>query len=102
LKVLKWTLELIETQTITLPARAKVLSIQMQRGELQLWALCDDGNDGPSEVCEIGLHYTGRELPDKPGHYLGTIQMEGGAIVIHAFERARRFASKARTPATHS
>lgn len=82
----KWTLK-IET-TIDMPAGAKLLAVQEQHGEPQLWALVDPGADKHPRTFHV--HGTGRDLPDEPGQYVGTFQMRGGSMVFHVFEANNR------------
>lgn len=86
MRIWKWTLDVTDHQVVMLPAGAKLLSVQMQ-GELpQLWALCDE--DAPPHPRGIAIYGTGHPLPEKPGEFLGTLQMLDGALVWHAFEVA--------------
>ena len=78
----KWTLQ-IET-TIDMPHGAKVLSVQMQHGKPQLWALVDPGAKKYPRTFHV--HGTGHDLPDEPGQYVGTFQMNGGGLVFRVFE----------------
>ena len=35
---------------------------------------------------DISIHGTGHPLPNDPGTYIGTFQLQGGAFVFHAFD----------------
>lgn len=81
----KWTLAPAAKQTIPMPQGAQILSVQMQGKKPQLWALVDP--DRPVEGRTIIYYGTGfREVPDDPGHYLGTVQLADSALVLHIFE----------------
>jgi hypothetical protein len=82
---------------IWLPKQAKVLDVQEQRGEPQMWVLLDPdavtvprrfvayGTGHPIEVKEgvgRGPQYQGGEWLD----YIGTFQMQAGYLVYHLFE----------------
>ena len=72
---------------LVLPANAKILTVQVQYGEPCIWAFAD--TEEKSEVRHFGLIGTGchRELDShKIKQYIGTFQMEGGALVFHLFE----------------
>lgn len=70
--------------TIDMPHGAKILTVQMQHGEPQLWALVDPGaKTYPRTFHTYGTGYT---LPDYPGKYVGTFQMAVGSLVFHVFE----------------
>ena len=78
----KWTLQ--PETTIDTPHGAKLLAVQEQHGEPQLWALVDPGAE--TEKRTFRVYGTGHDLPDDPGQYVGTFQMHGGALVFHVFE----------------
>ena len=88
MRIWKWPLVLTDRQTLMLPAASKILTVQMQYVSPQLWALCD------ARLAEfygktprhIAIYGTGNPMPDDPGEYIATFQMEGGALVWHAFE----------------
>jgi hypothetical protein len=85
-KVFKYPLKVVDLQSIVMPRLASLLTVQVQRGEPQLWALVD-----PEEISEERRHIaivgTGNPMPPYSlGNYLGTFQLEGGALVFHAFE----------------
>lgn len=87
MRIWKWTLAVTDVQTIELPVGAGILTVQMQGGEPQLWALCDE-NATAKDKRHIAIYGTGNLMPDEPGEYLATFQMHGGALVFHAFEVA--------------
>jgi hypothetical protein len=91
MQILKWTLPVTDRQTVMIPAGAKLLDVQVQKGPMQehcaqLWALCDE--NAPKEQRHIAIYGTGNPMPDEPGDYIATFQMHGGALVFHAFEVA--------------
>jgi hypothetical protein len=69
---------------LTLPEGAKVLSAQVQGGEINLWAEVDSSM--PSRKRFFYVYGTGHELPDNPGTFIGTVQLHGGALVFHVYE----------------
>ena len=76
----KWRLE--PETTIRMPQDAKVLDVQVQDNEPQLWALLD--TDSPDCSRTFRSFSTGVELPDNPGEYVDTFQL--GELVFHVFE----------------
>ena len=76
-----------ETFTINnMPAGAQILTVAMQRGSAQIWALCEtDAEQEPRTFIAVG---TGHEIPYDDGAttYLGTFQTMGGALEFHLFE----------------
>ncbi len=59
-----------------------ILDTQMQKGELVLWAAVFKGDRNVDHLFQVGP--TRMELPDTWLH-LGTFQLMGGRLVIHAF-----------------
>ncbi len=81
-----WKFELHPGENvIEMPAEAKLLTVQMQHGEPYLWALVY--TDAPRTLREFNVVGTGHNLPEGVGLYVGTFQMEGGALVWHVFEK---------------
>jgi len=84
--IYKYTLTSDRTE-LEMPAGAKVLSVQQQYGEIQLWAMVD-----PEKAYEwraFDVYGTGALLPDELGEYVGTVQVGGGEIVLHVFDATR-------------
>lgn len=86
-EILKYRLEIMDKQSISMPGGAKVLSAQMQRGFLQVWALCEsrDATTADREFLVIG---TGNPCPAEIecAAFIGTVQQHDGALVWHVFE----------------
>lgn len=90
MRILKWTLEIIDRQTLMLPMGAHLLTVQAQ-GEsdaARLWALCDETTETEPRV--IAIYGTGNPISSKPGDYIATFQMYGGQLVWHVFELTAR------------
>ncbi len=68
---------------VMLPEGSKLLTVQMQHGEPMLWALVDTAR--PKKLSTIVVYGTGHLMPDDPGDYIATFQMEEGNLVWHAF-----------------
>lgn len=75
-----------DDNTVTLPAGAELLTVQMQHDSPRLWALVDtDVTEQERRI--IRFYGTGHFInPALELRYLATVQMEGGALVFHAFE----------------
>jgi hypothetical protein len=78
----KWTLR--PETTINMPHGAKLLAVQEQRGEPQLWAMVDPGAKTYQRTFRV--YGTGHVMPDDPGQYVGTVQSHSGVLVLHVFE----------------
>ncbi|MEE9451060.1 MAG: hypothetical protein V3V72_13505 [Ignavibacteriaceae bacterium] len=83
----KFELETTEDQKIEMPVNAKILTVQSQDEIPCLWALVD-----PSAKKEIRLFEvfgTGHPVGYDMGvnrNYIGTYQLQNGALVFHVFE----------------
>ncbi len=84
-EIWKYTLGPGET-TFDIPCGSSFMSVQMQHGHAQLWALVDPENPkAQRSVIVVGtghpIDYTGQALT-----FIDTFQLEGGSLVFHAFE----------------
>lgn len=75
------------TNVIKMREGAHVISVQIQHGDVCLWAIVD--TDKPDEERKFYIVFTGQEIPGEAFNnfelvFCGTVQMEG--IVIHVFE----------------
>jgi len=73
--------------TLTLPERARLLTVQTQYSRPCLWALVDP--EAPPEERHFVTYGTGHPVTDDPVRltYIGTFQLEGGMLVFHLFEK---------------
>jgi len=87
MKIFKYVLQEVDVQTVEMPVRAQILSVQECRDQLCLWALVDD-NSG-LEYRTIAVVGTGNQMPDFDNHtlqFIGTAQRYAGQLVWHVFE----------------
>ncbi len=70
--------------TQIMPVDAEILSVQVQHKEVQMWVLVDP--DAITEAREFDVYGTGHLIPESSGKFIGTFQIEGGALVFHLFE----------------
>lgn len=82
--IYKFPLQVAALQQVDMPAESKILCVQIQRGVPCLWAVVERGaiHQWSRTIRMIG---TGREAPGETDEYLGTIQIDDGALVLHAF-----------------
>ena len=67
-----------------MPKGAKILSVQIQKGRLCLWAIVNpDAERVPRHIVVVG---TGHELGFCNGAFINTIQMAGGDLIWHIFD----------------
>lgn len=82
----KYPLRVMDTQEIPMPFGAEILCVQVQHGTPCLWAMVFAENR--LEPRTIEAFGTGHEMPPNTHRkYIGTFQMNGGALVFHVFER---------------
>lgn len=72
--------------SLEMPVDHQILTVQVQNGEPQMWALVDDaGMKANARFLVVG---TGHAFPDAEDFdYAGTFQVAGGALVFHLFEK---------------
>jgi len=86
MRIWKWTIATTDRQTLHMPKGAKILTVQSQGEEAQLWALCDETE--VKEPRRFAIHGTGNPMPTgDPGVYIGTYQLMEGRLVFHVFEQ---------------
>ena len=87
MKIWKYPLEVSDAQRVNMPAGAKLLCIQVQRGVPMLWALVNSENEvEPRFLLTVG---TGHRCPGGLGSYVGTYQIDSGFLVFHVFEECK-------------
>lgn len=83
--IFKYPLTMSSTQTLQMPQKAKILSLQTQNGVPCLWALVETTNQKEPRTFQI--IGTGEEITDIGyKEYIGTFQMHGGFLVFHLCE----------------
>ena len=82
--VYKYPLVVTDRQLVKMPKEAKILTVQVQNGEPQRWALVNPDNE--TEEVPIRIHGTGHKITDADRlAYIGTFQMPRYGLVFHAF-----------------
>lgn len=69
---------------IDMPIDSKVLAVQVQRGEVYVWAMVDPDADVFEKV-QFTVVGTGQACVNC-GQYLGTIHLAEGTLVLHVFQ----------------
>ena len=80
-------LKLTDGQNISFPKDAEFLSVQVQDGNICLWALVDP--EAETEIRFIEIFGTGSPVLYDMGvsrKHISTFQMDAGLFVYHAFE----------------
>lgn len=78
----KYPLQIAGRNVLTVPAGARFLCVQIQRGEPCVWAEVDTEMPG-EEVREVLTVATGDVRPVSPWRYIGTYQ--SGSFVGHVY-----------------
>ena len=83
--VWKYTLNTEDNLEIDLPVGSKILSVQEQFGEPQMWVLVNPDNP-VYETRKFRLAGTGHPIKESDISFIGTFQLYGGSFVGHLFE----------------
>ena len=83
--IYKYPLNLTDEQVLKLPQGYRILSVQVQTGQVTLWAIVNPTNK-PVET-KIRIHGTGHSVKEHEKlWHIDTIQLDGGVLVFHVFE----------------
>lgn len=86
LTIYKYKIPLGDSFAIEMPQGARALSIQIQRGVPQLWALVD--NTAPKVMEQFELRGTGHDCAGlEKAQHVGSFQLDDGALVFHVFHK---------------
>jgi hypothetical protein len=81
-----WLYPLADEVSVRMPYGAKILHVYEQNEQVALWALVDP-SEARFQKREFRIAGTGHEIADVENkHYIGTVHMNGGALVFHVFE----------------
>lgn len=81
----KTVLKPTDAQQIEVPAGAELLCAREQFEQICVWFRCDPS--APKEKRDIAIIGTGNPAPNGEGRYIGTASLQGGALMLHVFER---------------
>lgn len=80
----KYPLHAADSASILMPEGARILTVQTQDGQPQIWALVDQAAKPVPHYFRIVATGQPFTLPEVCA-YIGTFQMHGGALVFHVF-----------------
>lgn len=82
----KFAIEVEDLQAITIPKAAEILSVQVQNGQICIWAIVNPSSPTVERV--IRMAGTGHDLTNRPplGKFIGTVQINGGQFIFHVFD----------------
>jgi hypothetical protein len=79
----KYVLQPVDVQSLTIPKGSVILTAQIQKDKICVWALVDEYSELETRVFRI--IGTGHGVDDEPGRFLGTVQLHEGRIIFHIF-----------------
>ncbi len=83
-RILKYILPTAHSShKVLMPFGAEILSLQVQRGEITIWALCSETGT-PGMRC-FSLYETSQKVDGK-GKFVGTALLNDGYYVLHVFD----------------
>ena len=94
-QIWKFPLRLKDNQLVRMPQGAKLLSVQLQNGQIQLWALVDlDYKERVNRM--IAIRGTGHDVESALSdcEFIGTVQ--DGGLVWHVFDRGEKLMERAK------
>jgi len=81
----KYKLDVCNDNLIRIPKDAKILTVQVQLGTLQLWACVDP--DMEFETRHIRIYGIGQDVLNYDElKYISTFQLQNGNLIFHVFE----------------
>ncbi len=81
----KFPIEITDEQKVFMPRTAKILSVQVQNGTPCVWALVDTEEQKAERT--LIIHGTGHPCVCDASAFVGTLQIAGGSLVFHLFEK---------------
>jgi hypothetical protein len=87
-KIFKYPLPIDDEIEISMPDGSEILTVQPQKGTPCIWAIVD--TDAPLTTRRLCLRGTGRTFKGNEGKYIGTQQIDNGALVFHLFEEHKK------------
>ncbi len=85
-RVFKYSFLIDDTFKLLLPKDAEILSVQVQNDWPQMWVLVYDANITNLEYRYFRLAGTAHVIEEAIKTFIGTFQMQKGALVYHLFE----------------
>lgn len=83
-RIYKYALDLQDTITVRAPRVLRWLHCDVQHGHPVLWGEVDIETQEREHV--LVLRGTGHDMTGEEGRHIGTIMLQGGALVFHLFE----------------
>ncbi len=85
MKIYKYRIPLESEFQLSLPQKARILTVQAQQEQPHMWVLCNPKN--ATECRKFRFVGTGHEIKgDEHLQYIGTFQLNAGSFIGHIFE----------------
>lgn len=81
--IYKYHIEIRNFQILKVPQDRKILSVQVQKDEVCIWAEVD--TQSPMSDLKVYVFGTGHPIQQKDLNYIGSVQLLGGDLVFHVF-----------------
>lgn len=85
--IYKYPIRMVDSQRLSIPLGAKLLSLQVQHGTPCLWAEVDD-DEGINQELVVSVVGTGQTVPPGAVNYVGALQF--GVMVFHIYTSTLR------------
>jgi hypothetical protein len=85
-RIYKYPLRIADEQYIPIADTSRILAVQVQQGELVLWAIIDIDTMDDGGRTLILCRGTGHDFTGDEREYIGTVQTHDGALVWHFFK----------------
>jgi hypothetical protein len=83
-KIYKYVLELTDKQTISIPAPARILSVEAQFGSIVIYAMVEPGaTEVKRTFYVVGTGHSADHVNCRP--FIGTVKMADGGLMFHVF-----------------
>lgn len=82
-KIFKYPINMDGETVVKIHSDAKFLKCGVQHEGIVFWAVVE--TDNPLSDLIISTVETGQEVPFLNGHYMGTVLLLGGDLVLHVF-----------------
>jgi DNA-directed RNA polymerase subunit RPC12/RpoP len=86
-KIFKYPLPVDDEIAISMPEGSEILTVQVQGTMPYIWAIVD--TDAPITTRYLCIRGTGHAFKGNEGKYIGTYQLDNGALVFHVFEERK-------------
>jgi hypothetical protein len=87
MSIWKFPLSITDFQTVKMPPNSRVLTVQVQKRKLYVWAMVNLRNTTQIDY-PFWIHGTGHPIEEtqiQTVRYISTVSMDDGALMLHVF-----------------